>query len=325
MRRAERIAVVLTLAALSFGACARPIAVRAPVMLPAQLPIRAFPSVWVVGGRLPEVDLGARLVAHLARDGQRAVRRVEVGELEPLREAGSISPLTLVVVLEPGIESSVRERYDVVPVQYCDFYWGCSTQFHSVYSATPEVVGELLVTVYEGPTARVLQHLRLDAVVYDRDDSVTRKLVADELGVQLERAVDVLKSTVRAELEPVDELPEAKAAIARIQAGDWEAGRAALEGIARSLGEQDRGLAARVWYDLGMARWYAPGPGGLTPAAFESAKQALERAIALDGSSRYRRALETLVRARERQAILDEQRRAAAHNFGLKGDSPAAQ
>lgn len=308
-------AVLIAMAALS--GCAKPVNVRAPVMFPAQLPVRAFPSIWVVGGQLPEGDLGARLMAHLGGDPRREVRRVEVTELEPLHEAGSISPLTLVVLLEPGMEAGVRERFDLVPVQYCDFYWGCSTTFQRVYSATPEVVGEVQITVYEGPTARVLQTLRLSEVVYEDDTKAARARVLAQLAVALERAVDVLKSSVDVQLEQVEELPRVSQAIATIRAGHWEEGRRLLESAAKQLGGLTRDVQARVWYDLGIARWYAAGPGGLSQAAFESAARALRWAIFCDGSSRYRHALDALARARARQQILDEQRRAAAHNFAL--------
>lgn len=324
MPRPELLGRVIVLAMLSLAGCTKPVTVRAPIMLPAQLPIRTYPSVWIVGGHLPEADLGARLMAHLGSDPGREVRRLEVNELEPLHEAGRISPLTLVVVLEPGMESGVHERFDMVPVQYCDFYWGCTTTFQRVYSATPEVVGEVLITVYEGPTARVLQTLRLSAAVYEVDTPAARAKVLQQLSIALERAVDVIKSAVEVQLEPVEELPLVGEAIARIRAGKWEEGRNILETVAKQLGGQKHGVQARVWYDLGIARWYAAGPGGLSQAAHDAAARALKLAIATDRSSRYRRALDALERARARQQILEEQRRAAAHNFALRVDSPAA-
>jgi len=312
-------------AALALGllaplaACVRPVAVRASVLYPARVPVRSFPAVWLVGGELPEGDLGARLAKHLEQDG-REVKRVPLGELEPLHAAGAISPLTLVVLLEAGLASALQEGYDTVPVQYCDFYWGCSTHFESVYVATPVLAGEVKLTVYEGPTARVLQTESFHAAVAAEDSKATRTRVVDDLGVQLERAVDVLKADVKVELEPVDALPLVTEAIDRIRAGDWRAGRELLEQQAKRLGGREHDEQARVWYDLGVARWHAPGAEGLTQPAFEAARRALGWAVAR-GGARYQPALEALERARERQAVLEEQRSATAYNFGLRASS----
>ena len=323
IRQSALRSIVLALALLLMptAGCVRPVVVNANVLHPARVPVRAFPSVWVVGGELPEGDLGARLAKHLEQEG-REVKRVPLAELEPLHAAGAISSLTLVVILEAGIASDVQEGYDTVPVQLCDFYWGCYTQYQSVFVSQSVVAGEVKLTVYEGPTARVLQTDTFDAAVAARDEPKTRKQVVDDLGLQLERAVDVLKADVRVELEPVESLPLVTQAIARIRAGDWSAGRALLEQQAKQLGGRDRSEQARVWYDLGIARWHAPGPDGLTQPAFEAAKRALGWAVAR-GGDRYKRALEGLERARQRQAVLEAQRSATTYNFGLRGSAAA--
>ncbi|MET0342447.1 MAG: hypothetical protein ABW252_15690 [Polyangiales bacterium] len=313
--------VALTLA-LGAG-CAHPVVVRAPVLYPARIPVRAYPEVWVVGGALPEGDLGARLAAHLGQDGARSVKRVDIAQLQPLHEAGSIPPLSLVVVLEAGLDSEVRQGFDNVPVQYCDFYWGCYTQYQSVYSEVPVIEGEVQLTVYEGPTAAVLQTERFVASAVAENDDKVRKQVVDELGKQLERAIDVLKSDVRVQLEPVDALPLVTAALAKIRAGAWVEGRDLLEQAKAQLGGKKPEVQARVWYDLGIARWHAGGPDGPSQPTFESAKRALSVAIER-GGERYRPALESLTRARERQAVLEEQRGAAQYNFSLRGAGQGA-
>ena len=323
MRVRDLTCAVLALALLSpIAGCVRPVVVNANVLYPARVPVRAFPAVWVVGGELPEGDLGGRLAKHLQQDG-REVKRVALKDLEPLHAAGAISPLTLVVLLEAGLASEVQEGYDTVPVQYCDFYWGCYTQYQGVFVSQPVLAGEVKLTVYEGPTARVLQAESFYAAVAARDEARTRKQVVDDLGVQLERAVDLLKTEVRVELEPVDSLPLVTQALARIRAGDWAAGRELLEQQATQLGGRDRSEQARVWYDLGVARWRAAGPDGLTQPVFEAAKRALGWAVAR-GGDRYRPALEGLIRARERQAVLEAQRSAMTYNFGLRAGTATA-
>lgn len=314
---------VVALALTLVGACTHPIVISAPALYPARIPVRAFPSIWISGSSLPEGDPIERLRAHLAENPEREVRRLELKDLEPQREAGAISPLTLVVIVQPTIFSDVRGQWDMVPVTYCDFYWGCFTDYQSYYRAIPELVGELGLTVYEGPTARVLQSDRLQAVSYERDSPEARAQLIDELGLKLERAVDVLQSEIRLELEPVDNIPAVRQAIEHLKRGEWEPGRSLLEQAAQQLDGLKRRVQARVWYDLGVARWLAPGASGLSQQSFEAAEEALSRAIDLDGTERYQTTLERLKLARQRQAVLEEQRLAMEHNFALKGTSPA--
>lgn len=322
MRSLSLAGALVALSLVLGSGCARPVVVRAPVLYPARIPMRAFPEVWVVGGALPEGDLGARLAAHLRKGGAREVKRVEIAALQPQHEAGKIPPLSLVVVLEAGLASEVRKGYENMPVQLCDFYWGCYTQYQNVYNEVPVIEGEVKLTVFEGPTAAVLQTERFVASAISEDDPKVRAQVVDELGKQLERAIDVLKTEQRVRLEPVDELPLVTAALAKIREGDWVAGRDLLEQAKAQLGGKQPELQARVWYDLGIARWHAGGADGPSQATFEAAKRALDLAVQR-GGERYRPAVESLVRARERHAVLEEQRRAARYNFELHGQAEA--
>lgn len=323
--RLARVSLLLLLLLVGSTGCAGVLVARAPVLYPARLPVRAFPTLLVAGNALPEGDLAERLRAHLAKSGRHDVKRVQVEELEKLREAGAIEQTSLVIVVVPGLYSDVQDDYQMVPVQSCDFYYGCYTQYQNVYTETPTLVGEATVTVYEGPTARTLQKATFDTVVYGPDGPSARKQALDQLGVQLERAVDVLQSETRVELEPVDEHPLVKEALRLIVAGDWPAGRALLEQAAQALGGTKRSLQARVWYDLALARWYAPGPDGLTEQAYKAVDRALALAIRLDGNQRYNRTLERLARARQREKILQEQRAAARLNYALRDATPAPQ
>ncbi|HEX5655546.1 MAG TPA: hypothetical protein VFX59_00055 [Polyangiales bacterium] len=301
--------------------CVERVVVRAPVYYPAELPVRAFPSLVVAGGDLPEGDLGERLRAHLLADKQHEVRKVEVKELEPLRKAGGIAPSTLVILLEAGFGTDGADEWQLQPVQVCDPFYGCYTDFQNVYGAGQRVIAEVDVTVYEGPTARKLQTLTLDAWAYGADTAPLRQHLISQLGAKLERAVDVLKSDVQAELEPVRELPIVGLALAQLRAGHWSEGRDLLEQAARQLGGQKRKVQKRVWYDLGLARLYAPGPAGLDAQAFAGVERALTLAIELDGTKRYLRAYQRAKQMRERAQILEDQRRAARANYALRANS----
>jgi hypothetical protein len=236
-----------------------------------------------------------------------------------MREAGAISPLTLVVTLEPSITSDVQESWDVVPVRFCGgWYSGCFTDFQTVYSAERRLLGDLVLTVYEGPSARVLQTERFQVVFDGPNSEAARKRVFEQLARELVLSVDVLQSKLAVEFEPVEELPLVTTAIERIRRAAWREGRELLEQAVKQLGGQERDVQARVWYDLALARWHAPGPDGLTQKAYEDARRALGRAIELDGSKRYRGMLERLERARARHAVLEAQRRATARNFALR-------
>ncbi|HEY6878139.1 MAG TPA: hypothetical protein VI299_08965 [Polyangiales bacterium] len=316
----ERIASLVLLLFVLAG-CVERVVVRAPVLYPAELPVRTFPSLIIAGGDLPEGDLGERLRAHIASDGQHDVRKVEVKELEPMRQAGSISPYALVVLLEAGFSTDGDESWQVVPTQYCDVFYGCYTDYQTVYGNARRVIAQVDVTVYEGPSARKLQTLTLDAWQYGDDSVALRRTLMTQLGIKLERAVDVLKSETRAELEPVRELPIVGLALDRLRAGDWAQGRDLLEQAARQLSGQSRRVQARVWYDLAIARQFAPGPDGLDAKAFADVERAFQLAIRLDGSRRYLVAYERAKQSRERAKVLEEQRRAARDNYALKASS----
>ncbi|MDB4972326.1 MAG: hypothetical protein JWN48_667 [Myxococcaceae bacterium] len=318
-RRALRrlLRVAWTIAALGVVACTHPVFVRAPILYPAAVPLRTFPTLFIAGGTLPEGDLGERLRAHLEEDKQHTAVRVDVKELEPMRAAGKFPAFSLVVLVEPGIYDAAASQQD--PSMQCDFWYGCQNG----YDVMPELAGVVKLTVYEGPTAAVLQTTELEASVSGANTPATRSQLVDALGRKLERAVDVLQSETQIELEPVPKHPIVSEALARIRRGEWAEGRSLLETAAQQLGGLTKRVQARIWYDLAIARWYAPGPAGLTQAAYDAAKRALTLALRLDGTDRYQRTLEGLERARERARVLDEQRAAARHNYALKAAMPA--
>jgi tetratricopeptide (TPR) repeat protein len=299
------------------AACSQSLAVRAPVLIPARVPVRAFPEIWVVGGDSPEERyLLDRLAAHLAQDGEREVRRVDADELEPLRQQGAIDASTAVVWLNASFREAARRYWDTAPVHYCGYY-GCAVDYQSFVVNALEVTGSVDLTVYEGPTARVLQRETFEQAVTGDHVQAQRDQVLELLGMELESAVDVLKARERFVLYKVD-MPEVKRALEQIRKGDWDAGRAELEAAKQKLGGHKKGTQARVWYNLGLARWLAPGEEGLTQSAYEAALRALRQAVALDPKPAYQGAIPELQQARERHAVLEAQRSAAKHNFALR-------
>jgi hypothetical protein len=112
--------------------------------------------------------------------------------------------------------------------------------------------------------------------------------------------------------------------LSAIQGGNWEAARSHLETAATELGGEGKKTQAHVWYDLGLARWFAPGENGLTQSAYEEAARALRLAEELEPSPKHRDTLARLTQARERFVLLEEQRAATAHNFQLAQDAKVA-
>jgi hypothetical protein len=204
----------------------------------------------------------------------------------------------------------------MAPVHWCGYY-GCAVDYQTYVVNALQVTGSVDLTVYEGPTARVLQRENFEQAVAGDHAAAQRDQVLELLALELENAVDILKTRERFVLYKAD-LPEVKRAIQHIRKGDWGQGRAQLEAAKEKLGGHKKGTQARVWYNLGLARWLAPGEQGLTERAYEAALRALRKAVALDPKPAYQGAIQELQKARERFAVLEAQRSATAHNFALR-------
>lgn len=312
--RAGYVLLVLLIGTLS--ACAGGLAVRAPVELPARIPVGVFPSIWVVGGSSEdERYLLDRLAAELARDRRREVRRVDPAQLAAARAAGQVSPLTAVMTLQLLLRSGTRRTQANVPMQYCGMY-GCTLQYQSYVEMVPELAGEVVLTVAEGPSGRTLQLDRsTETVIGDREDLMHGQLI-ERIALQLARAVQITQAPERIELERPRH-KQARAGVELLARGKLREGRVELERAARALGGLDKKTQAAVWYDLGVARYVAPGPQGLTPQALADAERAFAWARRLSPEPRYARALERVAEARKRLAVIAQQEGAAAHNFSL--------
>ncbi len=304
--------------ALLFAAtgCVKTTMVRMPMQFAPRLPVRVFPSVWIAGGQFDEDQrLADRLAAHLANDEKIEVRRVDLSELEPARLAGKIPPSTAVVILDLELRDGIEEYWDTMPMQSCGYY-GCATYYGSYVSRASEVTAMVTVTVHEGPTSRVLQRERVGRSVVGSDPESVRMEVVELLADEVDKLVDTLRLTERVTLYE-SKLPAVQQALARIEKGDWKAGRTLLEGAKAELGGMKPRQQARIWYDLGFARRFAPGAAGLDQAAYEASRRAFKWALRLDPRSAYERALTKLERHYQSEVALAEQEEARKHNFAL--------
>ena len=114
-------------------------------------------------------------------------------------------------------------------------YYGCMTDMQSYLVTAVEVRAKAELTVYEGPTARVLQTERFEGSAVGEDPKQLQESAVELLARELERSVDVLSFHPRFELYRVN-MPEVKAAIEAIRSGDWSKGREQLERAAKRLG-----------------------------------------------------------------------------------------
>lgn len=300
----------------TLSACAGNLAVHARVQLPARIPVGVYPSIWVVGGgSADEQYLLDRLAVELARDRRREVRRVAPAQLAAARAAAQVSPLTAVVTLQLMLRSGTRRTQTTAPVQYCGMY-GCTLQYQSYVDMVPELAGEVVLTVAEGPSGRTLQVDRsTETVIGDREDLMHGQLI-ERIALQLAHAIEITQAPERIELER-SKHKQARAGVELLARGKLTEGRAELEQAARALGGLDKTAQAAVWYDLGVARYVAPGPHGLTPQALADAERAFAWARRLSPTPRYEHAVERVAEARKRLAVIEQQEGAAAHNFSL--------
>lgn len=317
----RRLAALAVLASLV--GCGQTLTASATLVEPAAVPVRAYPEIWLAGGFLQEDEVALDEAAlALETDGKHRVVRVEPSELEARRRAGEIPATAAVLMIDVRIEEDVRQDWDMRPVRICGPY-GCTTQYEQVPTNVPWVRGSARLRVFEGPTARLLQRHVVRTDLYGGDPVVLRQRVAERLAKLVAEAVSVVERAVEVELLQVKD-PGVEHALAQVRAGDWQAGRKGLEAAARSdsvrqLSAEDR---ARVFYDLGMARRFAPS-GGPTEQDFDAATRAFQHAARLDPRPLYADALTDLKAHRAAQARLVAQREAAEHNFALDAQGGA--
>jgi hypothetical protein len=309
------------LLSLSAG-CGGVVSVRVEIAHPAAVPARGFPIVWIATGAHPiEIELGQSIVGHLtSRD--RAVRLVSIDELEPARREGRIEAATLVVLLETEFDEGTRTRWSSRPETVCGPS-GCYTADRSYTYEVPEVLGHLRLTVYDGPTARVLERLDVRGSDSGRDFDELRERVVARLRRDLLALFDERTEVQEVELLSVD-VPAIDEGLEAIERGRWREGRRMLERARSSeaverLPPEDR---ARVYFDIGQTRRFDPRAADEPERYLGGAERALRTAIALDRQERYEDALRDLAEQRRREAVRRAQREAAAHNFDLARPGP---
>jgi hypothetical protein len=317
--------LVLLGAALWLSGCAHLIAVQAPVTLPARVPVHVFPSVWVAGGASQEeIYLLDRVASHLSSDRRREVRRLELRELEPARQAGQISGLTCVLLLKLGYREATRSVMNTVPTQYCGIY-GCSGIVYETYtSQVPVLVGDATLVVYEGPTARELSRDTFSESVDGGRDEATRYALIERLAETLVRGVDVSLGRESFSLEESG-IEQADQGVRALAGGQFKQGRALLEQAVQALGGEKPDKQAKVWHALGVARLFDAQPLAPSEQGFADAERALKLAYQLEPSALHQQSLETLATWHKQQAVLLEQQYAAAHNFELARQNAAAR
>lgn len=320
MRRAAIPIVVL----LAVG-CGGTIGAEARVMQPAVVPVRAFPRVLVASGHLSEeIAVIDALARHLRRGRHVDARRLHVSELEPLREAGRIRPATAVIIATVVMTERMRPEWTTRPEVVCGPSPGpCYETSRPHLYDVPTLAGRLHLTVYDGPTARVMQRVVVRSADEGRDYESMRRTVLSRLIRRAKQLVDQRVLRREVDLLSVDDEGAARA-LGRIEAGDWHGGRIALERIAASpraarLPPTER---ARLLYDLGQARRFDAGAHDLDDARFVAAEQALREAMRLDPQRIYARALGELAAHRRAVALVREQREAARYNFEIGRELP---
>lgn len=317
-------ALGVALVACAAAACSGAVTVNARVVTPAAVPLRAFPRIWVAAGVLAtDGVLADRLAAHLRVGARSAVKRVSIDRLERPRHAGEIPQATVIVLLESDFDETTRTEWTTRPETVCGPL-GCYTTQRPYSYDVPTVVGQLVLTVYDGPSGRVLQRLtvRSRSAGAGYEDLQTR--VVENLARRLLQLVDQRARVVEVDLWPVA-VARVRAAVAKIAAGQWRQGRLLLERFARTtemhrLEPEDR---ARVLYDIAQARRFDESFEQSPVTRLERAERVLRHALELDPEEgRYARALAEIAEQRRDEALLREQRDAAEHNFRLGAPPP---
>jgi hypothetical protein len=307
---------------LSLGGCASTNTVRGEVRYPAEMPVRAYPHIWVASGPLEHERTVRRAIAeHLRHSSRAKVRTVRADDLEPMRRQRRIPRATAVVLLDLKYEEKTRPEWTSHPETVCGPL-GCYTSNHTHMYDVPVLEGRLKVTVYDGPTARVLQQKTLQARDEGRRYAAMRRRLARVFADRLRRLVDSRRERVAVELLQV-EIPAVQQAIDAIERGQWRQGRRLLEQAVRSpavraLPDKKR---ARVYYNLSQARRFDSSTMDDPQRHFRAAEKPLRTALKLHPAPRYAEAIKGLKEHRQHLETLRRQQKAARHNYRLEREA----
>ena len=318
-----RFSGLLASATLAAAGCGGSTTVTARVVHPAAVPLRSFPAIWIASSGLPEEDhLASAVAAHLS-DGQSEIHQVNVDALEPARVAGQIPPASAVMILEIDVDEATVTRWGSRPDTICGPA-GCYSTTRSYAYNVPALAMTLKLTVYDGPTARVLRRMTLRERDSGRDFEVLRSRTVERLAERIGTLVDRRSEEVEVELLEVDH-PVVERAIRAVDDGDWHEGRTLLEEVPDSRGWRslDRETRAKILYNLGQARRFDPTTMDSPDRHFRAAQSALSAAARLDDSPIYGAALGQLAAHRARSEQLRRQDESAARNFAAQRDATA--
>lgn len=313
----------LALAALVIASgCSSALTVRGDVVLPAQIPVRAFPQILVTAEDTPEsLHVAQRLVEHLSR-GESDVRSAPEEAIEQWRQDGRIRRATVIVRVRAQLTERDRPGWERVDSTECGPL-GCVQASRNTIVVVPVLVGHMTLTVVDGPSGRALQREQVDEEESGQDVLAMRMRVLERLGTRALELVDQRTERVAVQLHPIDN-STVRDALASIRAGRWTRGRRTLERFVRSTGFDalSSGQRAVVLYDLGqVCRFDRSLPAD---ERFRRGAGALRRAVRLDPETRYANALAELEAHRQNRALVHEQDDAMAHNFRIAEDSTGA-
>ncbi len=311
--------IILAIAALSGSACAGATAVRAKVTVPAAMPLHTFPTVWVASGHeQSEMSLAQAIVRSLSQGGRSRVTHIIWDRLEPLRRGGQIPEGSAVLWLELSVDEGSRAEWRRRPATVCG-PGGCSTVSQTEVYDVPTLSARLHMTVYDGPSARVLQKLTIRAAERGRSYPSMRRQAVQELAKKVRQLVRRRQREIEVELLDVD-LPETRAATTLIEQGQWTKGRALLEQASQnetSLAALPVKKRARFYYNLSLARRFDPQSLRKNPEEhFRAAEKPLRTALELDPDERrYQVGLKALRAHYDQARLVREQKRVASENF----------
>ena len=304
------------------SACGSALTVRGDVVLPAQIPVRAFPRIVVTAQDTPEsLRVAQRLVEHLAR-GESVVRSASESAIERLRRDGRIRRATAIVRVFVVLNEREQPGWGRIDGTDCGPL-GCVEASRSSIVVIPVLTGQMTLTVIDGPSGRALLREQVDEEESGQDVLAMRMRVVERLVTRALELVDQRTERVAVQLHPIDHAA-VRDALAAIRQGRWTRGRGMLERFVGStsfeaLRSEERAL---VLYDLGqICRFDRSLPAD---ERFRRSAGALRRAVRLDPEIRYANALAELEAHRQSRALVHEQDDAMAHNFRIAEDPTGA-
>ena len=306
----------LTLAAVSLllTACTAGLTAHGRVLMPAQVPVRAFPHIVVVSGDSREERRLGRTVAEHLSQGRSEVRVLSLSELAA-RDDTLDRRATATVLVALRFQERSRPTWARRNSLSCNAF-GCFDARRSTIVEVPEVRARLDVTVRVPGRVSPIQTVQLTEEEAGEDVLAIRLRLLAALRQRLlslfdQRTVDVPVELLTAGQPAVDD------ALEDIREGRWDEGRAQLERYAASADFQalPRHLQALVLYNLGQARRFDVS----RPAEerFDAAADALLRAMRLVPEPRYAQALRELSNHRQSRNLVRAQEDARTHNFAL--------